>query len=178
MTFLMTFSMFSDALSVLTCVASSYAAFRLWNQNRRLKEMVKQMPVAENVNDMIRLNEGKKSISPVALALSLTPQAGSIENAVKTFLKSKDWNMPIEEINMDGINGREGIAQFINEVKKKKRLIEATGYTEVHLFISGPVQAGTLIGAFFDNWLPVKLYHKPTPAPPQLYEYWSPLFKN
>jgi hypothetical protein len=110
--------------------------------------------------------------------LSLTPQSGSIENAVKTFLKTQGWDMPIEEINMDGIKGREGVLNFINEVKKKKRFIEGAGYTEVHLFISGPVQAGTLLGAFLDNWLPVKLYHKPTPAPPQFYEYWAPLFKN
>lgn len=28
--------------------------------------------------------------------------------------------------------------------------------------------------SIFDDWIPVKLYHKPTPAPPYLYEYWTP----
>ena len=83
--------------------------------------------------------------------------------------------MPIEELNMPGLYSAQDLETFVNLLREKKRFIDASRHTEVHLFIAGPVQAGTIIGALYDNWIPVKLYHKPTPPPPSVYEYWMPL---
>lgn len=83
--------------------------------------------------------------------------------------------MPIEELNMNGINSPKDLEAFVNALREKRRYLEAAGFTELHLFIAGPVQAGTIIGSMYRNWIPVKLYHKPSPAPPQVYEYWMPL---
>jgi hypothetical protein len=86
-----------------------------------------------------------------------------------------NWKMEIEELKMDGIDPATNLESFINELRKKRKLIEAKKFTEVHVFISGPIVAGALLGSLYDNWIPVKLYHKPTPAPSQVYEYWMPL---
>jgi hypothetical protein len=85
--------------------------------------------------------------------------------------------MDIVELNMNGINNKGDIENFVNELRKKRRLFEALQATEIHLFIAAPVVAGIMVGAIFDNWIPVKLYHKPQPAPPSIYEYWMPLIK-
>ena len=173
-------SNFGNSIGIITCVASSYAAFRLWNQNRALREFVRQTPPVEGFVDNIKINEGIRSVKPLALAVSLTPQSNSIKSSVDTFLDFKDWKrkVDVEELVMKGINGAEDIERYINLLKQKRSFIEKAGYTDVHLFFSGPVQAGVLAGAFFDNWIPVKLYHKPNPAPPQIYEYWTPLLKG
>lgn len=71
--------------------------------------------------------------------------------------------MPIEELTMDGIKCTTDLEQLVNSLREKRRYFEAIGCTELHLFIQGPVQAGTIIGSLYRNWIPVKLYHRPTP---------------
>ncbi len=73
--------------------------------------------------------------------------------------------MEIEELNMNGINSRDDLEEFLNRLREKKRFFDAQGITELHLFIAAPVQAGVLVGGVFDNWIPVKLYHRPQPVP-------------
>jgi len=153
--------------------AGSFAL--LWRQNRRLRELAKQSPRVENFAELCALHEGVKSSAPVAFALSLLSASESIKGLVEIFLRAQDWKMPIEELNMNGLNSAEDLENFINALREKRRYFEMSGFTEVHLFIQGPVQAGTIIGAQFRNWIPVKLYHKPNPTPPQIYEYWMPL---
>ena len=67
--------------------------------------------------------------------------------------------------------------ELINELRQKRRILTAKQATEIHLFIAAPMAACALVGAALDNWIPVKLYHKPMPAPPSVYEYWMPLMK-
>jgi hypothetical protein len=58
---------------------------------------------------------------------------------------------------------------------KLNKYFAPVGCTELHLFIQGPVQAGTIVGSLYRQWIPVKLYHRPAPQQPQIYEYWMPL---
>ncbi|MEP7342336.1 MAG: hypothetical protein ABI977_31710 [Acidobacteriota bacterium] len=162
-------------IGVFTALAAGYTAYRAWQQNRRLRELARQTPKVENFAQLVELHAGVKSSAPVAFALSLVPTGDSIRAQVETFLQSQGWKMPIEELNMDGLNNDADREDFINRLREKRRYFVAQNFTEVHLFIAGPVQAGTIIGALFRNWIPVKLYHKPSPAPPQVYEYWMPL---
>jgi hypothetical protein len=152
------------------------ATFALvWRQERRLRSQAREKAQLANFADLRTRHEGIKSAKPVAFALSLIPASDSIKGSVEVFLRTQDWDMPIEELNMDGINSPENLEAFLNALREKRRLFDASGFTEIHLFIAGPVQAGTIIGSMFRNWIPVKLYHKPSPAPPQVYEYWMPL---
>ena len=165
----------TDIISIFTLVASSYAAYRLWRQK---KDSGKHFYRAQNFQELRESFAGVQTDNPVAFALSLTPSGHSIKKSVETFLKTQKLKMDIEEVKMNGINNEEDIERSINLVKEKRHFFEETGVSEIHLFIAGPVQAGTIIGALYDNWIPIKLYHKPTPPPPQVYEYWMPLTKN
>jgi hypothetical protein len=154
---------------------AAYAAFRLRQQNRRYIELAGQSPRVENFEQLLKLHEGVKSSAPVAFALSIIPSSDSIKGSVELFLRAQGWKMPVVELNMNGINNASELEAFVNALREKRRYFEAAGFTELHLFIAGPVQAGTIIGAIYRNWIPVKLYHKPNQAPPQVYEYWMPL---
>ena len=165
----------SSILQIVTVVASVYAAVKLWQQNRRLRALAQNTPKIEGFNALISAHDGVKSVAPVALAISLTANTESIRPSVSQFMKSMNWSMDIEELNFNGIDRASNLEAYVDELRKKRRLFEAKGYTEVHVFFSGPVVAGAIFGSIFDNWIPVKMYHKPTPAPPQLYEYWMPL---
>lgn len=164
-----------NLVSMATALFSGYAAYRLWQQNKRLRELAKQTPRVENFAELRKVHDGVKSSAPVAFALSLIPTSETIKSQVETFLQFQGWKMPVEELNLNGINNSEDLETFINSLREKRRYFQACGFTEIHLFIAGPVQAGTIIGSMFRNWIPVKLYHKPNPAPPQVYEYWMPL---
>jgi CBASS immunity sensor of nucleotide second messenger signals len=171
------FSRLDNVIGVLTAVFSGYAAWKLRQQSKRLRELAERSPKIENIKELIAAHAGVNSSAPVAFAVSLIPSSDSIKNSVQTFLDFKGWKMPIEELNMDGINGIEDLDNFVNRLRVAKRFFDAQNFTEIHLFFAGPVPAGVLIGAMFDNWKSVKLYHKPTPPQPQVYEYWMPLTK-
>lgn len=165
----------ASVLQIITVIASVYAAIKLWQQNRRLRALAENTPPIENFATMRTAHDGVKTVAPVAFALSLTPSSDSIRPSVEQFLQHNGWKMDIEELNMNGLDPASNLEAFVNALRQKRRLFEAKGYTEVHVFISGPVVAGAIFGSLFDNWITVKMYHKPTPAPPQLYEYWMPL---
>jgi hypothetical protein len=164
-----------NLISVSTAVISLCTLLLVWRQERRLRSQAREKAQIANFADLRTQHEGIKSSKPVAFALSLIPTADSIKPQVETFLRVQGWKMPIEELNMDGLNSPEELEAFVNALRQKRRYFQACGFTEIHLFIAGPVQAGTIVGSMFRNWIPVKLYHKPSPAPPQVYEYWIPL---
>ena len=169
------FGRVDNVIGIFTAAAAAGSFVLLWRQNRRLRELAKQSPRVENFAELCKLHAGVKSSAPVALALSLVPSSESIKTSVETFLRVQGWQLPIEELNCNGLNNQADLEAFVNALREKRRFIEMSGFTEVHLFIQGPVQAGTIIGALYRNWIPVKLYHKPNPTPPQVYEYWMPL---
>ena len=162
---------------LLATIFSGFAALKLRQQSKRLKELAKATPHMENFKEQVNYHAGVKTTNPKAFALSLIPRGESIKEAVKTFLNSQGWKMDVEELNMNGINNKADLEFFINELRKKRRLFDAQCVTELHLFVAGPVMAAALTGAMFDNWIPVKLYQKPQPPPPNVYEYWGPLLK-
>jgi len=166
--------------SLLATIFAGFAALKLYQQNKRIKELATTAPKLENFAEVVTYYSKPQTSNPVAFAISLLENTESIRPSVEIFLKSKDWskNIRIEELSMNGIKKiPEDIEIFINELKKKRRQFDAERVTEVLLFIAGPVMAGTLVGAIFDNWIPVKLYHKPHHPLPSVYEYWIPLIK-
>lgn len=174
-TFWQTIDNISGLLGILTVLFSGYAAVQLWRQNRLLR----QAPRIEATTfaEMVSAYEGIQTPKPVALAISVLPSSNSIQSQVQQFLSIKQWQMPIEEIQMLGINSRSDLNDFVNELAQRRMDFELKGYTEIHLFLAGPVVAGVIVGAMYDNWLPIKLYHKPTPPPTSVYDYWMPLVK-
>jgi hypothetical protein len=163
----------ADILSLATLLFSALTFFKVQSETRKLRQSLKQIPPPDDLNQCIQLCRGINSPRPVALALSLTPHTGSIKASVKDFLMANQWNMNIEEVNIDGISPH-NLELFYQEVRNKKRELDLNSYTEVHLFFSGPVQAGTIVGCLLSNWKPVKLYHKVQGGS---YEYWMPLIK-
>ncbi len=168
---------FESIISFITMIFAGYASFRLMRQNRRLKELARSTPKIEGFQDKITFYEGVQTTKPIAVALSLVPHATTIRNDVELFLKTKGWNMEVVERNMNGINLPSDIEKLINYLREIRNLLDLQQNTEVHLFLQGPVVSGILIGAMFDHWKPVKLYHKPTPSVPAVYQYWCPLTK-
>lgn len=164
-----------NVLGIGTFIAAAYAAYRLWQQNRKFHRQARESKQSVNLQQYITNNEGVQSEKPVAFALALTPNNPSIKPQVERFLKIKQWEMPIKELAMAGIEDANDLQQLVDDLQEKKRLFQLEGYTELHLFLNGPVAAGVIIGALFDNWIPVKIYQKPRVDIPQIYEYWMPL---
>jgi hypothetical protein len=163
----------ADVLSLATLVFSALTFFKVQSEARKLRQSLKQIPPPDDLKQCIQLCQGINSPRPVALILSLTPHTGSIKPVVEDFLRANQWNMGIEEVNFDGISPH-NLELFYQEVRNKKRELDLKAYTEIHLFLSGPVQAGTILGCLLSNWKPVKLYHKVQGGS---YEYWMPLIK-
>ena len=151
---------FEVIISFITMIFAGYASFRLLMQNRRLKELARSAPKIENFQDKITFYEGVQTPNPIALALSLVPQAPSIKKDVERFLNTMGWKMEVDEINMNGINSPSDIEILINRLREKRHLLDLQGNTEVHLFLQGPVVSGILLGAMFDHWKPVKLWSR------------------
>ncbi len=166
---------FDNFLGILTAFFSGYAAYRLWQQNRKYYRQARVARKSINLQQYISDGEGVRTEKPVAFALALTHNNPSIKPQVEQFLKIKQWNMPIKELTMEGIENANDLQQLVDALQEKKRLFQVEGYTEIHLFLNGPVAAGVIIGALFDNWIPVKIYQKPRVDVPQIYEYWMPL---
>lgn len=163
-------------------VAGALFSFLVWlklrKQNKALLALAGISPKLENYKELVEYHRDVQTVKPYALAVSLLETSGSIKGTVEDYLKSKGgkWSgMPVEEINFDGLSPEGNLEDFINDLRKKRREFEVQNATEIHLFVAGPVVAGTLIGAVFDNWRPVKLYHKNRGT--QKYEYWCPLIK-
>ncbi len=94
---------------------------------------------------------------PMASAISF---GGSIKKPVEDYLKEKYENeIPVIEYSTDKEVSQQNIHEHIKKLQELKHELQAEGVTELHLFIKGPVVLGILLGAMFDNWINVKLYH-------------------
>ena len=140
----------ANLLSLLTLAVSILTYTKVKSEAKKLQRSLKNMPFTENLSELIELHEGIDSPRPVALVFSLIPNLGSIKPSVQDFLISKSWKMPIEEVELLGISPK-NIPEFYEKVRQKKREIQEKGHTEVHLFIAGPIQAGTIIGNFLSK---------------------------
>lgn len=115
-----------------------------------------------------------ETVKPVALFINLLA-AGRAEKAqVEQFVKAngRKFKMPVNELRLDGVDPDE-LGALLQEIKNKRTELNANQYTEVHLFFAGPAAAGILVGAAFDNWIPVKVYQLTNGQ----YQFWCQLEK-
>jgi len=165
----------STVIGLGTFICSCYVVFRIRQQNQNLLEQARKTKVPHGASELIDYHEHINTGNPVMLAITLKNDTKTIKSSVEQFMKVQKWEYPILEIQMDGIEGKEGRLELVQKLKAKRKEIDALKYTEVHLFIQGPVMAGAIIGSAYNNWLPVKLYHKSQHDKPEVYEYWMPL---
>jgi hypothetical protein len=164
----------ANLVTVIAAGISLLTYLKVKSEARKLRQNIKKLPPPDDLQDTIKRCQKINSAYPVALGFSLSPTVGSIKKPIQEYLRIQGWKMPVEEINMNGINGESDILEFYNQTRNIKLELESKGYTEVHLFFSGPVQAATIVGCLFSNWMPVKLYHKQQGSG---YVYWMPLIK-
>lgn len=168
-----------DQVGTFIGITGAFISFLVWlkvkNQSKKFKEFENSIKALNNYSEIQEFYRGVKSSNPKAFCLSLIPNDFSIRDRVEQFINTQDdlKKMPIIELNMDGLS-YDSMGGFIDEVRKKRRG-ELSDATELHLFVQGPVIAGTILGAVFDHWIPVKLYHFNSQV--HQYEYWGTLAK-
>ncbi|OJX90106.1 MAG: hypothetical protein BGP01_00390 [Paludibacter sp. 47-17] len=163
-------------IGIIGAIISFLVWLKVKNQSKKLKELGLTLKSINNYSEIQDTFKGITSSNPKAFCLSLISTDASIKTRVNDFIKSQSnlKDMPIVELNMDGLS-HETIGTFIDAVRQKRRG-ELSDATEIHLFIQGPIIAGTLIGSIFDHWVPVKLYHFSNTT--HQYEYWGVLAKQ
>jgi len=134
-------------------------------------------PATGRFAELIAQHEGIHTANPAALAIDLLPNSNSIRGDVARYLGTRGWSMPVEEITMRGIAGTEDLVSFVEALREKRLLFQERDVSEVHLFYAGPDAAAALIGVFWSNWIPIKLYHREKSDPERFYDYWAPLEK-
>jgi hypothetical protein len=167
--------------SLLAAIFSFAAWFRLRQNHKRLQEIAKNVPEFTSFKQTVEYYSEINTECPHVLSMSLTHNTNSIRGDVERFLKVKDWFCKVKyeyEINMFGINNLEDLERFVNELRRTRALLQEKNATELLLFIQGPVAAGVIVGSMFDNWIPVKIFHHPSPSPPDGYNYWMPIMKT
>jgi hypothetical protein len=163
---------------ILTTALAGYAAYSLRRQEKRYLEHIQTQTAPTDLQGIIEAQKGIHTSRPCVLALALLPGQSTILKDVKTYVKQNGWKISRNayfEITLPGLNSPAELEVYVQRLKDKRNEIEQKGYTEVHLFIAGPVMAGTIAGAILDNWKPVKLHPKNYIT--REYEYWMPLVK-
>ena len=106
---------------------------------------------------------------PQAFALAIG--GGTIKEAVTGFLATAySHPIPVEEHVFGEVSAR-NVHGLLEEVRRLKERFQSDGVTELHLFLKAPVALGAAVGAIFDNWVPVKVYHQQR----GVYEAWTTL---
>jgi hypothetical protein len=127
-------------LVVVTIVTIAWQCFRFIRLRRRLGRLA------------------GTSRRPRALALAFG--GGTIKVAVQEFLATAyRAPVPVEEYVADEVTPR-NVHRHLEQIRRIKERLQTEGVTELHLFLKAPVVVGTAVGAIFDNWVGVKLYHK------------------
>lgn len=165
----------SNIIGIIAAFFSFLVWLKLKKQNKRLIELAKKTPKVEGLDKLIEYHKEKNTVAPYAFCLALTDRNDSIKGYVEDFLNIKNWKMPIEELNFNGLT-HENFEEFISGLRKIRRVFSEKKATEIHLFLEGPIQAAVMVGAFFDNWIPVKIYNLNQQT--RQYEYWCPLIKQ
>ncbi|MEW6418384.1 MAG: hypothetical protein AB1480_09725 [Nitrospirota bacterium] len=141
---------------VFSIGSAFYYFMRFLRRYRRLK-------------NAMRVIDGS-SKNPKAFAVCF---GGSIKKAVEDYLKAKyQYPIPLTEYAVTSEVTPHNIQKHIEQLSKIKNDFQSHGVTELHLFVKGPVIMGTVLGAIFDNWVTVKLYHNNRSGE---YEEWTVL---
>ncbi|MBK9270719.1 MAG: hypothetical protein IPM48_03910 [Saprospiraceae bacterium] len=165
----------SIIIGIITVIISIAIWFKLQRQNIKIAQLAATTPPPNDWDKYYDEYKNIRSEVPFALVISLLEIQESAKGDVQRYFKGAGLAVSkIEEIKMDGLRSKEDIKNYLTKLRECRRgpLSEAT---ELRLFIAGPVMAGTLAGAVFDNWIPVLLYHRNRAG---TYEYWGPLLKS
>lgn len=121
--------------------------------------------IAAFLYNLLRYRRKRKALAGVAgktahpQALALSFGGGSIKQAVKAYLDTTyDTPIAVEEYEASEITA-ENIHRHEEAVRRLKEEYQSENVTELHLFMKGPVAFAIGIGAIFDNWVSVKIYH-------------------
>lgn len=100
-----------------------------------------------------------KTARPMALAISFG--GGSIKTAVQDFLDHRypDTPIPVREFVEPAEVTTTNVYLNLQRLRKLKERLQSEGVTELHMFYKGPIALGMGLGAIFDNWVSVKVYH-------------------
>lgn len=109
-------------------------AFLVWiklrRQQKALIEAAKNTPPIPDFKEAVKYHKKVQTINPYALAISLLPTTGSIKKEVEEFLRGlgdEYAKMPVEEIDIDGIDPQKNLDDFVNQVRAKRRELDAKG---------------------------------------------------
>jgi hypothetical protein len=135
--------------------------------------------IAAFVFNLFRYRRKRKELATIAgkaghpRALALSFGGGSIEQAVKEYLSTiyPEVNIPVEKYEKDEVTA-ENIHRYEEAVRRLKERFQSENVTELHLFMKGPVALALAVGAIFDNWVGVKVYHSKREGG---YESWTTL---
>ncbi|MFQ5792471.1 MAG: SAVED domain-containing protein [Candidatus Binatia bacterium] len=146
----------SDVLGVLTALPMLVAAVLFLHRARRYRQRLREM-------------EGQTTAKPVALSVSLTGL--DISEQVRAFLCRLGVSWPMRTYTRDEEVNRETLPRLIQQLTHLKNQLSLEGVTEVHLFYTGPVALGVMLGGLLHNWVPVKVYHLNSLT--GQYEFWG-----
>jgi len=168
-------------IALCTFVITILTFRKVRNQEKLLKKRRTEMQPIRGYNEMFDKFKTIQTDNPGAFCISLLPNlpTGDMKNQVVKYLKLVDLNIKESNVIEKSFNGLEGttesLQKYIEELNSVRIEVTGKGFSELRLFIAGPVQGGTIAGAVFDNFaIPVLLYHKGREG----YEYWGPLLKN
>ena len=170
---------FGTYLSIGTFGFSLAAWLSLRRQNTRIQHVIAQTQPLGDYQEVFDQWEDLKTTQPYALAISLVGNQLSIRRDVEQYLKASSTSVKdILEIKMDGIKSpRLDTNQFLEHLRQTRMQLSEKGCTDLRVFYQGPTILAIQIGAMFDHWIPVRLYHKSNPVTPKIYEYWGVLTK-
>jgi len=112
---------------------------------------------ARKYSKALKLLKKQETPRPIALAISL---AGTdIKGTVEKYLQDNSLNMKLVSFYKPEKITHDNFLNILAEIKRIKLDMTKAGVTEVHLFLSSTLTLASAIGAIFDNWVPIKLYH-------------------
>jgi hypothetical protein len=151
----------ASLIQIFSVIPFLIAAWLFLTRARRYKRKMKELeqPISEK---------------PKALTISLV--GTDITGQVRQFLEGKSLKMEIESYYKPTGVTQGNIQSLLYDILKLKRKMTDEGVTEVHLFLACPLVFATAIGAIFDNWVPVKVYHLNRET--GTYQFWTSLHKG
>lgn len=131
------------------------------------------------IYNLFRYRRKRKELATIAgkaghpRALALSFGGGSIKKAVEEYLSAiyPDVKILVEEYEKSEVT-TENIHRYEEAVRRLKERFQSENVTELHLFMKGPVALALAVGAIFDNWVSVKVYHSKREGG---YESWTTL---
>ena len=167
----------SNFISVLGFFVSIIIWLNVRRQEKVIAKILKNTPVIPDLAKHIKSGEGVQTTNPYGVSISLHPLTASIKSDVDVFQKAAGLKLTdILELNEDGLSPV-NMESYIEKLRVMRRELSARKATEIHLFFQGPTAAAVIIGAIFDHWVSVKVYHYNTKKIPPTYDYWYTLTK-